>query len=157
MKRVLLTGMSGTGKSTVVGMLAARGYKAIDTDYGWCHAAPDGEWLWREDRIRDLLSTEDADVLFVAGCASNQVKFYPQFDTIILLSAPSETVIERLSTRTNNPFGRAPDELVRVLADLEEIEPRLRSSADHEIDTAQPIDAVVAAILGIVELPPTAS
>jgi predicted ATPase len=32
MKRVLLTGMSGTGKSTVIKELAARGYKAVDTD-----------------------------------------------------------------------------------------------------------------------------
>ena len=31
-KRVLLTGMSGTGKSTVVAELAARGYKAVDAD-----------------------------------------------------------------------------------------------------------------------------
>jgi hypothetical protein len=33
MKRVLLTGMSGTGKSTVINELSARGYKAVDTDY----------------------------------------------------------------------------------------------------------------------------
>ena len=32
MKRVLLTGMSGTGKSTLTSKLAARGYKAIDAD-----------------------------------------------------------------------------------------------------------------------------
>jgi dephospho-CoA kinase len=33
MKRVLLTGMSGTGTSTVINELGARGYKAVDTDY----------------------------------------------------------------------------------------------------------------------------
>ena len=32
MKRILVTGMSGTGKSTVIGELAARGYKAVDAD-----------------------------------------------------------------------------------------------------------------------------
>jgi dephospho-CoA kinase len=32
MKRVLITGMSGTGKSTVILELAARGYKAVDLD-----------------------------------------------------------------------------------------------------------------------------
>ena len=31
-KRILLTGMSGTGKSKVIGELAARGYKAVDAD-----------------------------------------------------------------------------------------------------------------------------
>jgi len=33
-KRVLLTGMSGTGKSSVMSLLRARGFKAVDTDYG---------------------------------------------------------------------------------------------------------------------------
>ena len=32
MKRLLLTGMSGSGKSTVINALAARGYKAVDLD-----------------------------------------------------------------------------------------------------------------------------
>ncbi len=32
MKRVLVTGMSGSGKSTVINLLAARGYKAVDAD-----------------------------------------------------------------------------------------------------------------------------
>ena len=67
MKRILLTGMSGTGKSAVVGALVDRGFKAIDTDYGWCEEAEDGEWLWSEPKVQELLSTEDADVLFVAG------------------------------------------------------------------------------------------
>ena len=34
MKRVLLTVMSGTGKSTVINKLGALGYKVVDTDYG---------------------------------------------------------------------------------------------------------------------------
>jgi predicted ATPase len=32
MKRVLITGMSGTGKSSVIQELAARGYRAHDLD-----------------------------------------------------------------------------------------------------------------------------
>jgi hypothetical protein len=35
-----------------------------------------------------LLATEDTEVLFVAGCEENQVRFHSQFDRIILLSAP---------------------------------------------------------------------
>ena len=41
-KRVLLTGMSGTGKSSVIRALSARGFKAVDTDDGWCEPLPDG-------------------------------------------------------------------------------------------------------------------
>ena len=150
MKRVLLTGMSGTGKSSVVRELVARGYKAVDTDDGWCEPLPDGRQQWREDAIEGLLDTEDADVLFVAGCEENQVAFHPRFDQIILLSAPIETVLERLSTRTSNPFGKYAEERQRVLEDTAAVEPLLRGVADHEVVTSAPVDEVVSTVLRLV-------
>lgn len=150
-KRILLTGMSGTGKSTVIGELAARGYTAIDMDDPACSEyAPDGDWVWREDYVRNLLALDDGEVLFVSGCATNQVKFYPQFDEIVLLSAPAAVLIERLATRTTNQYGKHPDELAAVLGYLDTVEPLLRRGADYEIDTTAPLDHVVATILQIV-------
>jgi hypothetical protein len=78
MKRVLLTGMSGTGKSTVAAELAA------------------------------------------------------------------------LATRTNNPFGKTPDELAHVLDNLDKVEPMLRNIATHEIVTVRPLDEVVEEIVELV-------
>ena len=150
MKRVLLTGMSGTGKSSVVRELVARRYKAVDTDDGWCEPLAEGRQRWREDAIRELLATEDADVVFVAGCEENQVAFHPQFDHIVLLSAPLETLLDRLARRRDNPYGKAPEELRRVRDDLETVEPLLRRAAGHEIRTTVPLDDVVATVLRIV-------
>ena len=139
--------MSGTGKSSVVRALAARGYKAVDTDDGWSEPLPDGRQRWREDAIQALLSTEDADVLFVAGCEENQGPFHAQFDHIILLSAPPGTLAERLAARTGNLFGKEPEELRRVLDDVKNVEPLLRRVADHEVRTTVPLDQVVTTIL----------
>lgn len=147
MKRVLLTGMSGTGKSSLIGELAALGYKAIDTDDGWCEPLPDGRQRWREDAIAALLDTEDADVLFIAGCEENQVRFHSRFDLIILLSAPARTIIERLAARTGNPYGKARGDMDRILADLATVEPLLQKAADHEIRTTIPLAGVVAKVL----------
>lgn len=142
--------MSETGKSSVVRALAARGYKAVDTDDGWSEPLPDGRQRWREDAIGELLATEDADVLFVAGCEENQVRFHPQFDHIVLLSAPPETLVQRLASRASNPFGKTPAELDRVLSDLETVEPRLRRVAGHEVRTTMPLAEVVATVLRLV-------
>ena len=181
MKRVLLTGMSGTGKSTVIAALAARGYKAIDLDTDeWSHWVPvrgDGgggadpttaptataaaaepdvvwqnwDWVWREDRIQRLLSTEDANVLFVSGCSPNQGKFRAQFDHVILLSAPTPVIVERLSSRTNNPYGKHPYELAKVMGEVETVEPLLRRGASLEVDTSAPVEQVVQTILTFVQ------
>jgi dephospho-CoA kinase len=150
-KRVLLTGMSGTGKSSVVRELVARGYKAVDTDDGWSESQPDGRQLWREDAIEELLSTEDAEVLFVAGCEENQTKFHEQFDQIVLLSAPVEILTARLATRGNNPYGKEPEELRRFLDDVETVEPLLRRIATYEVETTMPLNDVVATILRLVD------
>lgn len=160
MKRVLITGMSGTGKSTLIRSLAARGYKAVDADDpGWSELVdvpgdpgisasdPGQDWIWREDRIRELLDAEDAEVLFLSGCASNQVTFYPRFDHIVLLSAPVPLMTARLATRTDNPYGKDPGELAMVLHHTRTVEPRLRRSATLEVDTSAPIETVVAAVL----------
>ena len=151
MKRILLTGMSGTGKSSVVGELVARGYKAVDTDDGWCEPLPDGRQQWREDAVQELLSTEDTDVLFVAGCEENQVRFHAQFDRIVLLSAPVEVLVDRLTTRTTNPYGKSADERRRFLDDVRTVEPLLRRVADHEVSTTAPLADVVETILRLAD------
>ena len=146
-RRVLLTGMSGTGKSGVTRALSARGFKAVDTDGGWCEPLPDGRQRWREDAIGQLLDTGDAGMLLVAGCEENQVRFHPRFDLIILLSGPAEVLAERLASRSASSFGRAPGELDRVLDDLQAVEPLPRKAATHEIRTTMPPGDVVAAVL----------
>ena len=68
MQRVLLTGMSGVGKSTVAERLSELGFKVVETDYGGFSVVDEhGHQHWDVDRVRELLATEDADVLFVVG------------------------------------------------------------------------------------------
>jgi hypothetical protein len=85
MPKVLITGMSGTGKSAALHMLGARGHHVVDTDTDqWSHwvTLPDGspDCIWREDAIATLLASHQHGHLFVAACKTNQGKFYPQFD-----------------------------------------------------------------------------
>ncbi len=43
MKHVLITGMSGAGKSSLLHELAAHGYRTVDTDYGDYFQTVDGK------------------------------------------------------------------------------------------------------------------
>src|SRR2546423_1346614 len=105
MTNVLVTGMSGTGKSSALAELGRRGYRVVDTDDpGWSEwvACPGevggGEYLWVEDRMTELLDLDDSRRLFVQGCVRNQAKFYDRFDAIVLLSAPGRVILDRIAT-----------------------------------------------------------
>lgn len=146
---VLVTGMSGTGKSSALAELARRGHRVVDTDYGgWMEELPsaDGretERLWREDRIDALLAQHDDGLLFVSGCVPNQGKFYPRFDAVVLLSAPAEVVLERVGVRDTNDYGKTDTEVDWILQDLAAVEPLLRAGATAEVDTRAPLSEVV--------------
>jgi shikimate kinase len=157
-KRILITGMSGAGKSAVMARLAELGYVAVDADEPGYSAevpapaealtgiGPGRDWVWQEEAIRALLERPDA-IIFLSGCSPNQGAFYPAFTHVILLTASPALITERLTTRTNNPFGKDPAELARALALQAEIEPLLHRAATHVIDTSLPLDNVVGEVL----------
>jgi shikimate kinase len=155
MTRVLVTGMSGVGKSALLAELASRGYRTVDTDYGGYYEEVDGERLWRRDRIEALLRTRNAvnsgedgeDLLFVQGTTRNQGSFYPWFDEVVLLSAPVDELIRRLTSRTTNPYGKDPAELAETLEYVETVEPLLRASATLEVVTTVPVSQVADIVL----------
>jgi dephospho-CoA kinase len=146
--RVLLTGMSGTGKSSVVGELRKRGFRVIDMDDpGHSYRDSVGNQVWREDFVEKALSRAGALPLFISGCAENQVKFYSQLTNVILLSAPRDVILKRLSKRTNNPYGKTAAERAAVIRNMDDVEPLLRRGASYEIDTSAPLEEVVERIL----------
>lgn len=144
-RRILVTGMSGTGKSSALAELDQRGFQVVDTDEpGWTEWSDreDG-YVWREDRVTELLRREDGPALFVSGTVSNQGRFYSRFDAVVLLSAPAEVLLSRIEDRTTNPYGKTPDQRELILKHLAEVEPLLRRTCTHEIDAAQPLAEVV--------------
>jgi dephospho-CoA kinase len=139
--RVLLTGVSGTGKSSLVGELRKRGYHAFDADDdGLTQPRPDGAWEWRVDLVRALFDQHDDNLLFFAGCSDEQAQF--EFDFKVLLSAPVDVLLERLRTRSTNSFGKSQDERDRVLDDIAWVVPLLRDAADLVVETTATVSKV---------------
>jgi shikimate kinase len=145
MARVLVTGMSGTGKTTVLAELRRRGHLTVDTDYdGW--ELPDG--TWDEPRMHRLLASNPRVV--VSGTVENQGRFYDQFEQVILLSAPLHVLIERVSNRNNNTYGQTAQQRAEIAGYVDTVEPLLRQGASLELDGQRPTSELADVIEALV-------
>lgn len=151
MSKVLVTGMSGTGKSSALRSLARRGHTTVDTDSdAWSEWVRDvdgrPDWVWREPAMRELLAGRDPGHLFVAGCKTNQGAFYAQFDAVAVLLAPIDVLFERLASRVDNPYGTTLEDREEIRANLEHVEPLLRATATLEVDATADVERVADAL-----------
>ena len=145
MRKILVTGMSGTGKSSALAELGRLGFRVVDTDSaGWSEwSETEGGYVWREDRMTQLLARDDGPNLYVSGTVSNQGRFYDRFDAVVLLAAPIEVLLSRIENRTSNAYGKSPEQRETILSDLAEVEPLLRRTCTHELDATSPLACVV--------------
>jgi hypothetical protein len=138
-RNYLVEGLSGAGKSSVYEELIQRGYKAISTDRAWkCHS------MWDEQKAVSELENPEPEVLFVCGSSRNRDRFLPYFTKIFNLRIDDDTMRRRLQERTNNEFGKQPEEVELML--------RLNRSNEKpagamDVDATQPLDQVVDELL----------
>lgn len=134
MARVLVTGMSGAGKSTLLAEVANCGYLTVDTDYdGWMLAGA----LWDEPRMTSLLAEQST--VAVSGTAENQGRFYDRFEHVIYLHVPLEVLLERVRTRTSNPYGKTSTQQADIIRYVAEVEPLIMRTATLELDGLLPV------------------
>lgn len=166
MPLIYITGTPGVGKSTVLRELQARSYNAHGTDeHGYC------QWVHRETGKIEVLSDEadlhawykdhewtlnpmaiaklrhDATVpgktIFLCGVAAGTEEVWDYFDTVIVLSADTETLRQRIVNRTDNNFGKAPNELKIILEWQDKHIDDYKEKGAIVIDAARPIKTVV--------------
>jgi broad-specificity NMP kinase len=139
--RVLVTGMSGVGKTSLLGELRRRGHLTVDTDYdGW--TLPDQTW---DERRMARLLVRHPDVI-VSGTVENQGLFYDHFEHVVLLSAPLGVLFERVSTRSNNPYGKSLEQRAEIAGYVRTVEPLLRRGATLQLDGRRPVSELADAV-----------
>jgi gluconate kinase len=159
-RNYLVEGVSGAGKSSVYEELIRRGYKAISTDRAWAyHADPDtglrgGHRLWDQQRAVGELESAEPEVLFVCGSSRNRDRFLPYFTKIFNLRIDDDTMRRRLQERTNNEFGKQPEE-VELMLTLNRSDEKPAGAID--IDASQPLHQVVDELLRLADCRTVAS
>lgn len=142
----LISGLPGTGKTSVCNQLQQRGFKAIDADKAFSGQTKSG-WIWRDKDINKVLGDQTTDTLFICGSASNRDEYAHKFAKIFILYVDSTTLKTRLTTRTNNNFGKGPAVLARQLALNEGVQQYSAKRGRQLIDATRPINKVVDEIL----------
>ncbi|HEX7633467.1 MAG TPA: AAA family ATPase [Candidatus Saccharimonadales bacterium] len=164
----LVTGLPGTGKSTVCTELKKRGYEAYDGDYDhlakWYDA--DGQPI-DESRERDrsmaFLQTHSRDIAYevvkqlAAGATSkavflcadpeNEDELVSLFEKVFALLVNEDERQKRLTTRTNNNWGKLPHEIEYDLGVKPVALERYRKYSYVILDASQPTHLVVDQIL----------
>ena len=73
-------------------------------------AQPSRQRMWDEQKAVSELESPEPEVLFVCGSSRNRDRFLPYFTKIFNLRIDDDTMRRRLQERTNNDFGKQPEE-----------------------------------------------
>lgn len=166
MALIYITGNSGAGKSSVCKELGRRGYETHDTDENdissWQHNATgktverpsdekerttkwyaEHDWNMSRLKVEKLAKLATQKLVFLCGSTSNADEMLDLFEKVFYLSVDEDTLKKRLLVRTDNDFGKAPDELQNILGWHKSLEDRYKKHEAMLLDATKPIGAVV--------------
>ena len=170
--KILLTGVAGTGKSSITRELNKRGIAAIDLhgvkgllywrDKKTKERVPYSpgrppEWFQSVERLCDIdmlkqMLAEHEDIFMAGTAGGNEDEYYPLFDKVILLQCDPQTLIHRMETRTNTSgFGKTKSEQDGTIEWQKSFDPHALSRGAIPVNTFGDIDSVVDKILEIAQ------
>ena len=169
-----ITGISGSGKTTVLSELRNRGYEAYDVDEagpatakwhndatGYIHPkssvkqedrTPEflAQHSWKVPRaeVIDLAQNARTKDIFLGGSISNESELSDLFSRVFALIIDDKTLTHRLKARTNNDWGKSSHELNKTIAANRGLEECYQKLGYVIIDATQPSDVIALKIVG---------
>lgn len=166
-KKLLVTGVSGTGKSTICRALAVRGVQTIGIDETpglsyWVNKETkeklikkadfteaflaEHEWVCDMELLQKLVETTEGTVV-ICGNVENIKECIDFCDKTLFLSCDAQTLFARIDARKDNDYGKSEDAKQFILGYMQELEDVCMQAGAIRINVQQPIDAVVAEVM----------
>lgn len=171
--KMLLTGIAGTGKSTIVRTLNERGVFSLDLHdipglFFWQDKetkekveyipVESREWFDTVDRLCDIPKLKEIlsqyEDIVVAGTTSgsNQEEFLSLFDKIILLQSDSQTLANRMQSRiSKSGYGKTKAEQDDNIEWQKEFDPKILSYGAILVNTEGELNDVVDNIIVLIK------
>jgi dephospho-CoA kinase len=168
MVKVLITGSSTVGKSTVAAELKRRGFTAIDGDdepglvrlevkqTGEAAEWPEGyvdwsyySWNLQQPTLNKVLARDQT--VFLIGIYGNQPDYYSLFDKIIVLTITPEEYNRRLQNRLRRTVGDSDKNMADRAAKYPILLQRFLDAGAVPVNASGSVDETVNAILMLVK------
>ena len=165
-----VTGLSGSGKSAVLGELVARGYEArgVDEDeyadwvsrvtgavedfdpgldfHAWCRAH---DWVLSPPRIGALREEARARPVYLCGGGNGVRDVWHLFDKVVALIIDVPTLRQRIAADRPGRYGQAPEEMAALIGWHETYKANHRRLGALTVDATQPLTQVVDDVLAV--------
>jgi broad-specificity NMP kinase len=175
MPLIFVTGISGSGKSTIWRVLKRRGYEAYDVDEdglakwqhnktGYIHPKSSVKphqrtpeflethsWNIPRNEVNELASkTKDRNV-FLLGAIANEDGVIDLFSKVIVLMLDKQTLADRIKSRTDDGFGKSQHEFDAVMDRYDDVYDKYNKLGYKTINSNRPINEIVDDIVAIAE------
>jgi len=170
-KSILVSGIAGSGKTSVCKQLDAMGYEAygiedvegmfamyrkgtreLFTDYD--NSDPEkiknADWLCDVSKLKELMNKQNEDTAFYCGVASNMDDLIPLFDKFTILSVSPRILHKRLSTREGtDDIGNTEESRKTVLGWKDWWEETMRDKGAIVVDAHGSMQEVAKSVVAI--------
>ena len=164
MKVFYITGISGSGKSSVIEKLAEKGAFVIDADFVkgltyWIDkdTGEISEWnpgmtndwyrkhkyICDKEKLINLIKNSSKEIVVVAGLFNNRSQLWDLFDKVFLLQCKEETFLKRITDRTSHDFGKHVLEKENILSWYKNFEREVVEEGAVPINADRPLTEVV--------------
>lgn len=169
--KVMITGVAGTGKSTISEELNKRGIYSIDfsdvpglcfwqdvntgekvdyvpiNDPGWFNTK---DRFCDKDKLKEIVS-EKEDIVVTGVASGNQADLFELFDKVLLLQCNSETFVERMINR-DKVYGKTKTERDDIVEWQKTFDPEMIQAGAIPVSTEGAIEETIEKVISLIEL-----